>query len=1463
MKFFTLRLNLIIVITHICLSAFGLSAKFTYTKRSNCAPTIVEFTNNSTQGTGITYEWDFGLGAIVTTSDPTKKEQIYTKPGKYTVTLKVSDGVNTETTSTTITIAQGPKAGFETNISSGCIPLTVNYTSTSTQGDTAIASTNWDFRNGDFKSGPTVQYTYSKIGKFGILLKVTDKNGCSAFVETDSLIKVVNKPAVKFLASDTAACAPPLNVSFSNLSTGASALTYLWEYGNGKTSTEVSNSTIYESKGKYDVKLTATDLFGCSSSLEKKSYINVGNPTGEIYVLDSKKNTVTGTRLCSGTYTFGFSAGNLPVSTWTIVDNNKTTTITGTKTITYTVRDTGTIKVNLVYGTDLSCTDVIQKTFLKGNIKADFTADLSLFCSLPQQIKLTNTSVNSKSYSWFISGKAFSNAISPNYTVTTADVPEKTYKQLYNHEVDSVLLPIMLLVTNSDGCSDSLIRNTYLSTPVARFMPDKTSGCTPLQVTFSDSSRWSSKIDSYSYIIDGKTITSTDKTQSYTFDKPGIYSIKEIVKSGGCPDTSDIVKISVGTKLKPDFTVSPTEVCNGDKIRIIASSDNNAAIRSWRLKSPAIFDFKAYHKPDTSVTVDSDTAGLKSITLQVDYNGCLSDTTKKDIYKIVGPVGNFFESFSCDSALVYRFKSKITPASSLTWNIDTEVINDKDSVRHKFKNSGDYNVKLTAVDNLTSCTLSRTKTIKVRQIKANFALEDTVFCAGDSVKMDATSSADYINSCYNEGFLWYFGDDSPPRRVQTPKYSHVYSSKGKFKLLLITTADNGCIDSTKQYVYIKKPTATFTVDKYSGCVPNFLVNFTNTSTDNTIVNSVWEFGDKAVDYSQSKNVAHTYVSDKQKTFVPKLTVFDAYQCTGEYTWPITLHAVNSDFQADDNAICVGQKVIFTPVENNLDSVIWNFGEELPSKTINNHIYNNKGVFTPKLTAYKNGCNATVSKQNYISVEKADGAFWVSDSILKCYPDTIQFIHRNINGSPVVEHNWVINTNELTNDNDSVKYIFSRPGDYTAQHFVRTLNGCQANSSKTISISGPTAKFSFTPTKICYGETVNFQMTSPQDVTQWKWLFGDGNTSANNPVSHRYTSRGKLIPAITLINKDCNVTLTMDTLLVDQVRAAFIQKDSVAICFGNKVSFTNKSTSSEFWTWKINDVFKNNEQDLKDVLFTNKGQNTITLIASSDDCSDTLVRSYTVYANPAFKINGDSVLCKGQNSIQLSVNNLDGWKIKWSPTTGIDNSTAFTVAASPTATTTYLASVTDANGCSSTNSKKILINQLANYTRVPLADTTISIGDKINLSILTGSTDVNYSWSPQYNISCTDCNNPLVNPTKDASYTVQIKNTCVDFTEKFNIKVIYDFYLEAPSAFTPNGDSNNDVFRFEERNIGSFELKIFNRWGQLVFSTNDLNEGWDGTVNNRVQNADTYTYVVKAETVKGYKFEKSGNFLLLK
>ena len=120
---------------------------------------------------------------------------------------------------------------------------------------------------------------------------------------------------------------------------------------------------------------------------------------------------------------------------------------------------------------------------------------------------------------------------------------------------------------------------------------------------------------------------------------------------------------------------------------------DNSLVSMWRFRSANLFDLSFTSRPDTTITVYSDSSGFKDISLQVDYNGCLSETTKKNILKIKGPVGNFSESFRCDSSLIYHFKSVISPVTSLTWNIDTAIINNVDSVRYIFPSSGDYTGK--------------------------------------------------------------------------------------------------------------------------------------------------------------------------------------------------------------------------------------------------------------------------------------------------------------------------------------------------------------------------------------------------------------------------------------------------------------------------------------------------------------------------------------------------------------------------------------------------------------------------------------------------------------------------------------------------------------------------------------------------------------------------------------------------
>jgi gliding motility-associated-like protein len=850
----------------------------------------------------------------------------------------------------------------------------------------------------------------------------------------------------------------------------------------------------------------------------------------------------------------------------------------------------------------------------------------------------------------------------------------------------------------------------------------------------------------------------------------------------------------------------------------------------------------------------------------VDYNGCISDSIKKNILNIKGPTGSFTESFRCDSSLVYHFRSKISPVTSLIWNIDTVTFNGIDSLRYVFPERGDYTVALTATDNVSGCSLTRSKIIKVRQVKADFSLNDTIFCTGDSVLLNASSSKDYINTCYNEGFLWSFGDNSPPRRTFLSGYDHIYTSKGTDTIKLIVIADNGCKDSLRKLVRIFRPAGSFSVDKTQGCVPDMTINFKNTSTDTTIIDWVWNFGDNMSDNSNRNIVGHNYSSTRQRTYYPSLTVYDAYQCQSSSSIPVHLTGINSDFQTDDNAICIGQTITFTPVDSNLTDLLWDFGDGTTSGSTGTHTYSKAGQFSVSLSATKSGCNGTLSKINYISVEKADANFTASDTVFYCFPDTVRFIHNNLIGSAVVDYLWTFDSHVLTNrSSNDVKYIFTRSGNFLTQLSVRTLNGCNASKAKHIVVNGPYAVMSVTPQKLCYGDAVSFRMDSVKNLTQWKWFFGDGGTSTTNPVTHKYTSRGKIVPSIQLINGTCNAIRVLDTLTVSKVQALFDTTDSTLThCFGAKLSFVNKSKYSDSWTWSVDNVNTSTEFNLNNILFSKAGDYNVRLVArESGGCTDTLVKKYSIIANPVFTIDGDSIVCAEKNYVTLSVNANAGKTIRWTPATGLNSTSSFTVTARPAGAITYTVLITNTYGCSASKTKKIMVNRPFDLSRFPRGDTSIFIGEKLQLLIQTSAESVKYLWSPNSHISCSKCYDPWVSPVKSTTYKVETTNGCFDFLENFNVEVIKDFYLEAPSAFTPNGDLKNDIFIFESKNIRNFDLKIFNRWGKIVFSTNDISRGWDGNVNGHLQNIDTYKYLVKAETIHGYKFEKSGEFLLLK
>ncbi len=179
-------------------------------------------------------------------------------------------------------------------------------------------------------------------------------------------------------------------------------------------------------------------------------------------------------------------------------------------------------------------------------------------------------------------------------------------------------------------------------------------------------------------------------------------------------------------------------------------------------------------------------------------------------------------------------------------------------------------------------------------------------------------------------------------------------------------------------------------------------------------------------------------------------------------------------------------------------------------------------------------------------------------------------------------------------------------------------------------------------------------------------------------------------------------------------------------------------------------------------------------------------------------------------------------------------------------TTYSLIVTDNNGCKSTAATASI------YIQPPIKhiewDTTVVIGQPIPLNAFMGE-GFTYTWSPVVTwLDCDTClfYNPVSSSTVDITYTVMVEDSMQCAVEKnfYKIKINPVISLDVPTAFTPNGDGINDIIfpnGWGLRKLNYF--RVFNRWGQLIFESNDFKTGWNGMYQGVPQNMETYVYQV--------------------
>lgn len=1434
---------------------FGIDAQvnadFSADQTAGCSPLVVSFTNTST-GENLTYSWDFGNGNSSANKDP---QATFTNPGTYMVTLTISNGTVHDETTANITVYKNPVADFQGD-TRGCTPFASKFNDNSSVGDAPISEWKWDFRSGfiDPRQNPT--YTYTTEGIFDVFLEVVDENGCSSNIEKQAYVDVVKPPTSIFNISPAVACEVPVSVNFSNLSSGSGNITYEWDFGDESASVEKTPMHIYSSFGDYAVTLKVNSDYGCSTSTTK--LFKTQNITASGIISQDGVVVSNDELICPGMLDFKATTDNGVSVLWDFGDGSFSTDTAGS----YYFGEAGEYTVKLIAEPEAACADTISWSIQVDEVLADFTFSPENTCKSPVDVSFTSTSSNAVSYFWKFADNTISTVQNP---VKTYAVPPKENPYATN---SMYLLNTTLTVENENGCKSSVTKSMTIKKPTAQFKIDTLQGCMPLTVNFSDVSQSEQEIINRQWIFgDGTSFNSATDTAVHTYTADGEFSSKLVITNQeGCTDTSFIIQINVGKPLNPDFQIEPLSFCQNEALTFSNPRSINNQIDYWHYRIGAVDVPLDPSGNDTTWIAKMNEVGSLDARLFVSYNGCESEISKQDYLSSNGPIAQYEKQMDCNSPFDYVFEGIPVNHASFTWKFGDGNTNSTElNPTHTYSGEGDYQMEFVVINGVCSDTVK--EIIHVREPKAIIS-GDTAVCVNDSVQFDGSGSYNVVNYCF-EKYIWQFNDTIKPLRTNRDTVHYSFQHPGIQRVSLITQYDNQCYDTTDFEVTVFQPVVGFTVDLTEGCAP-VMVNFNDTSSASVHPLESWHinFGD-GVDsiYTSPADVfSHAYYNVGLYDVI--LSVTDTFGCVGSTTKQIKTANPSAQFTSlTATETCAEDPIFFSHYYRESDSVLWDFGDgTLSSDTseVISHEFADAGEFQVSLIVYQFGCTDTFkTAPEEIKIQKADAYFTVSDSFFNCYPELAEFSHKGIPPSEVVKGKWDFGFKNSTSEYAETRaFTYPTPGEYTISLEVETSYGCSDTYKRNIMVNGPRGSFSMSAESICKGDEVILTLEDTVDVHSFEWDLGDGNFSSGNPVKHRYYEMGDNIPKLILKGDSgrCLPPPVEDTLYVYELQARF-NIENPALCEKEDLIFSNASVgqSENKWIFSngIGGSFENFASEFAPGSYSAK-----LIVSNPYGCTDTSEQAFTVHELPEIWVMPDTFICKGQSVL---VKASGGDKIEWSPTESISEPGLYESSSTPSVTTSFLAIVTDTStGC--TNQKSVLVAvQQPPVVIVSPSDTSIIIGEKVTFST-DSMAGYFYKWSPENYFSCINCATVVATPMESTTVNLLVNDDKDCFTIPVNIpvEVREEYSVDMPTSFTPNGDGINDVVFVRGWGIKQLvEFRIINRWGNQVFFTDNLSEGWDGTYNGKLQNIDTYAYILQVETWEGNLVTKKGTITLLK
>lgn len=956
-----------------------------------------------------------------------------------------------------------------------------------------------------------------------------------------------------------------------------------------------------------------------------------------------------------------------------------------------------------------------------------------------------------------------------------------------------------------------------------------------------------------------------------TYSDFGVKQVKLTVFDSVCNDTvSQTQGLTIHEEPTADFNSSGSS-CEGEAVSFTnLGSSGSKWTYSWSFGSGSSPNSSAAEDPSGIVYSGS---GVKTVTQTVtDDNGhCAAKISKtlavgarpdaaiaSDAPACTGEDVNFSNSGSSGGNFDHEwdFGASAAPSNSNSENPSAVTYSSK----------GNKTVRLITTNTSSGCKDTADLTIAVRETPSVGFSSTAPACKGENVDFNNSGS-----SGAKWSYDWDFGNDASPISSNAENPSGIQYSSSNKKTVTQTISSKYCSASfTEEIDVLATPEASISHDGPT-CTED-TVQFASTGSGGGSYAYTWDLGAGASPASSvSDGPEAVYASDgtKQVQLVMEQTTTS---CTDTADTTIVVHKTPSPGFTSSGPVCEQAPVAFS--NKGSKGAKWDYKWDFGSGSSPNSStaqdpsgisYSSSGTKTVTQTIKGDNGHCSAQMTQTIGVLARPSASF-SSTAPACTGDSVAFSNTGSSGANY-SYDWDFGSgaspvSSVLEDPNGITYSSSGLKKVMLE-IENTNNGCTDTAIKDLTLrQSPSVSFSST-TPVCAGKDVSFSNTgSSGQKWSYSWSFGSGASpnlsSTEDPTGVHYSSGGSRPVSLTTSSAHCQRT---DSAIINiyNLPDADAGPDTT-ICADDSVGIGTPADSGNSYSWSpigtLDDAFEASPTAAPIAEFTTyhlRVEDSVTGCRNRDSVTVTMLGSGLVQAGP------DATICKG-DSVQLGKGLIEGQGYDWDPSGSLTDPNSPHPIASPDSSTLYDLSVSR-HGCDTlTDQVEVRVRPLPNAEAGP--DVELVRGERTQL---TASGGVSYEWSPDSAISNTQLNAPYVDPDSTTLYRVLVTDIhgC-QRSDSVQIRVITPGRF-VPSAFTPDADGANDVFRVRGPELENFRMEIFDRSGERIFMTERYDAGWDGRIvpGGRKAAQGAYPYVITGVDESGEMVRRKGMVNLLR